>query len=103
MGITFKKQPKETGLSLCGNPYQCVDIKYNKRKFGYIDAPNWQKNNWAIGIAVDKQDIMEDGNKNCPWMWKFTKRIFETEEVARQYIKDNEAEILAMNLHYFDD
>ena len=46
MKITFKKEKALTGLSGVGYPYQNVELKYKKKVFGYIYAPNWHKNGW---------------------------------------------------------
>lgn len=38
--VTFKKEPRETGLGAVGHPHQCVNIKVDKRVVGMIDAPD---------------------------------------------------------------
>jgi hypothetical protein len=81
--VTFKKQPRETGLAAVGNPYPDVDIKVDKKVCGHISAPNWQRNTWDVYFMVIKKDILEDGNLNCEWKTVSAKKKFSTEEDAR--------------------
>lgn len=103
MGITFKREPKETGLYAIGNSTPGVNIKYNKKWFGYITPPSWQHHGWDVSFMVYKDNIMEDKNPNCDWKWVYIKQKFETEEEARQYMKDHEKEITAMNLRFSEE
>jgi hypothetical protein len=91
MGLTFKKQPKETGLMGIGYPYSNVDIKWNKKIIGYIYAPTWKTkdNKWGVRFSVKKIDIMEDGNPNCVWRWVHLIQKFDSEELARHFIKEH--------------
>jgi len=94
MKITFKRQPRETGLYLVGHPYQDVDIKVDKKVCGYINSPSWNKNSWDVWITVIKKDIMEDGNPNCKWGNVPFKKKFSTEEEARAAVPNLIASVL---------
>lgn len=103
--ISFKKHPRETGLASVGNSRQSVDIKVNKKVCGMINAPNWQTkdNKWSISIILKKEiDIITD--TNCDWVWVNVKIRFDTEEEARQYVKDNLENIAKVRtLHFLED
>lgn len=94
--LSFKKQAKETGLSGVGNPYPATDIKVNKRICGYISPPNWttKDNLWCIKFAV---------NTESSWGWRVSKRRFESEPEAREYLKNNLQILEKLDLFYFDD
>jgi hypothetical protein len=102
MKFTFKKQPRETGLSSIGHPHPNVDIKLDGKVVGSIDAPTWASRNkgWVIRFTVMKDNINEDGNPNCEWKWVQINKEFETENDAREYIKNNSDQILyGLRLH----
>ena len=62
MKFTFKKQPRETGLRAVGKPYPDTDIKVNKKRVGYISAPNWQTKSyaWLVRFAVKKESTIDN-------------------------------------------
>jgi hypothetical protein len=102
MGITFKKQPKETGLHSIGYPYPNVDIKLDKKTMGYISAPTWQtKNVWNIYLSVKKSE--PDDNSNCDWKWVTVKKDFENEIEAREFIKGHIEEIQKKFVFHFTE
>jgi len=83
MGFTFKTE-KPTGR------YRSFDndthnIKLQKVEVGVIcsDKP------FKIRLQVVKKDIMEDGNKNCPWKWITFKKESETLDEAKKFLNDN--------------
>lgn len=82
MRVTFRKDPRLTGLAAVGHPYQTVRIKVDKKVCGWIQPPSWQKRDWTIWLRVIKKDIMEDGNPNCEWINKRMKS-YPTEQEAR--------------------
>ena len=88
-GLSFKKQARETGLRSVGNPVPSVDIKINKKVIGYLSAPTWQTkdNKWGINFSVVKPE--PDENPNCKWKWIAVKTRFETENEAREFVKEN--------------
>lgn len=102
MGVTFKKEPRNTGLMAVGNPYKNVIVKVDKKECGYIYAPNWHRDGWRIQIAVEKVK-MGDG-ENCPWGW-LQYGTYPTEQHARAAAKDAIAELLrdGCTIHRFDD
>lgn len=54
--LSFKKEPRKTGLSSIGYPYQNVIIKVDKKYVGHIVAPNWQTDGvWRVGFAIKKR------------------------------------------------
>jgi len=78
MGITFKKQKKETGLRSVGYPYAAIDIKRDKKVIGMIDPPTWRKDGWHVRLAV----------RNEPgWGWLTLGKICGSEEEARELAK----------------
>jgi hypothetical protein len=91
MKLSFKKQPKNTGLSAIGNPFSVTDIKIDGKRVGLIDPPNWSSKNkgWIIRFVVRKNDINEDGNPNCTWRWITLVGEYKNEELAREYLKEN--------------
>jgi hypothetical protein len=95
--VTFKKQPKMTGIAAIGYPYQSVDIKLNGKIFGIINSPNWQTidNTWSVGIMVYKTE--PDKNPNCDWKWLYFSKKFNTEDEAREFVESN---IEEMNKKY---
>jgi hypothetical protein len=100
--ISFKKQPKETGLRAVGYTHSSIDIKVNKKRVGLISAPNWQKKGWTIRISIMKPE--PDDNPNCDWKWISVKTAFEDEQSARQWVKDNLKSVAEkFSLHYFED
>jgi len=87
--IRFKKHPKETGLYAVGHPFSAVDIKVNGESMGIIYPPSWQTedNRWSIGFTVLKKEL--DDDLNCKWKWIHIKKRFDTENEAREFVKDN--------------
>lgn len=96
--FTFKKEPRETGLRSVGYTKQSVNIKLNKKKVGFIYAPNWNSKGWKIAFMISGGA----GNPNYDWHWKNLK-VCETEEEARQYVQDNIEKIVSMGLREEDD
>lgn len=102
--LSFKRRPKNTGLTGVGYPSQNVDIKINQKRVGYISAPNWtsQQEQWVIRIAIEKDDKHTDNNPNCPWMW-VRKGSTSDENIARAFVKANIGKWLVQyKLHSFD-
>jgi hypothetical protein len=95
MSFTFKKQPKETGLSSVGNPYPNTDIKYNKKVVGHIVAPNWMSKD-----DVWKIRFMQKDEKN--WHWITIQQQFGSEPEAREWIRANAERILKLGLYQED-
>lgn len=83
--VTFKKDPRETGLAAVGNGLQSSDIKFKKKVFGRIQAPNWRTkdNKWGVSIMV------YDQTSHSGWRWAFFKLRHDTEQEARDWITAN--------------
>lgn len=95
MKLSFKKHPKETGLSSIGNPNPFVDIKGDKKKVGWIQPANWHKEHFEVWLHVK----YEEG-------WRNVKLKFsgDSEQEARKFIKDNWEGILKnFELHQWED
>ena len=65
-------------------------IKLKKKKVGSIDDKFPHK----IRLQVKKKDINEDGNPNCEWKRIILKRESNSVSDAKQFLKDNFAEII---------
>jgi hypothetical protein len=103
MKLSFKKEPKETGLSAIGNSYPRTKIKIDGKIIGEIVPPNWQSVHdvWVVRFTINKKDINEDGNPNCSWRWVQLKSKFNNEESAREFLKENKDKIFGnFDLHY---
>ena len=100
--FTFKKDPKETGLTSVGRPYQSVNIKHGKKRVGRIFAPNWSSKSlvWTLGFMVTGNTC----NPNCNWMWLFPNDTFSSEQAARDYLKANAEKIISTyDLHHMEE
>lgn len=84
MKLSFKKQPKETGLRSVGNPYPYVEIKGDKKKVGWIHPKSWQVDQYSVWFYV------KDGSgfKNVQLTFRC-----DTEQEAREFIKAKWARI----------
>jgi hypothetical protein len=105
MKLSFKKEPKATGLSAIGHPFSHTIIKIDGKDVGRIAPPSWssQSKQWIIRLTVNKKDINEDGNPNCPWKWVEIVNRFDTEESAREYLKENKDKIFGnLDLYFFE-
>jgi hypothetical protein len=89
MKLSFKKQPRETGLAGVGYPHPNTSIKIDGKKVGEISAPTWMSKDdlWHIMFMVKKSKL--DNNPNCDWRWIFLKKGFDTEIEGRNFIKEN--------------
>jgi hypothetical protein len=89
MRVTFKREPKETGLSAVANPRPSVNIKIDGDVVGIIEAPNWLSKDyvWTVRFMVIK--TKPDNNPNCDWKWIKLKKTFEKEEDAREFVLKN--------------
>jgi hypothetical protein len=89
--LSFKKEPKSTGLARVANPHSSTKILINKEWCGTIQHPfKYSKNDlWTVGLMIIKADIMEDDNPNCPWRWAWMKTQFKDDVEAKAWIKEN--------------
>lgn len=84
--VSFKKESRETGLRSVGYPHQNVNIKVNKRKCGWIQAPSWNRDGWDVRIAVQSEITPDDP---CNFRWRKYGVSFATEQEAREWVKVN--------------
>ena len=102
MKITFKKQPRATGLSAVGRPYPNVDVKVDKKEVGYILAPTFSSVDGKLGIQIA---VEVRKHENCSWSWTMCQQRFDNEEKAREGAKLFIEQIVksGLELHYFED
>lgn len=67
-------------------------IKLDKIQCGSIDHESPHK----IRLQVIKKDIMEDGNKNCPWKWVKLKHESKSVDEAKEFLNKNVDVLLSM-------
>lgn len=89
--FTFKKEPRETGLSSVANFTSPTIIKYNKKVVGSIDGPNWRSKDhlWHVWFWV---------NDNGTVTVKKLKTTFADEPAARVYLKTHFSRVFALGL-----
>jgi hypothetical protein len=86
MRLSFKKQPKETGLAGVANPNPFTDIKADKKKVGYISPPSrFGDNQWTVWLAVKRQTTDENP---CPFENVRLKWRGNSEQEGRDFLKD---------------
>lgn len=93
--LSFKKQAPMTGRAAVGHPYPDTDIKSDGKVVGHIAAPNWQTkgNEWSVWFQILKDERNDDGNDNCPWMNVRMKLRHDSEQDAREWIKNRWVQI----------
>jgi hypothetical protein len=60
-------------------------IKINRKQVGSIDPDN----PFRIRLLVLKDDIMEDGNPNCPWKSICLKKESTSLQEAKKFLNDH--------------
>lgn len=86
--VTFKKEPKETGLAAVGRPYQASYCKIKGKGFGTLDPPSIRGAHvWTVRVMIMKPE--PDGNPNCDWKWLTFKRTHNSDEQARVWLQEN--------------
>lgn len=90
MKITFKKEPRLTGLAAVGYSRQSVEIKVDGKVCGHISAPNWQTEDglWGVGFMVYKNPDKTRVD-NCAWKWIRIVQRFDSELMAREWVLVN--------------
>ncbi len=82
--LSFKKQPRETGLSAIGNPYASVDVKLDGLICGMVSVPSrFGHDHWKIRL------IVKDAEQKCGWRWVFLKGNHADEAAAREFLVKN--------------
>jgi len=100
--LSFKKQPRETGLRAVAEVAPSTTIKADGKACGEIRAPHYSddSNLWSVGVTV-KADT---GNPNCDWKWIFFKKKFASEPEAREFVKTRWQAIQELHtLHLMED
>lgn len=97
MGFTFRRHKLATGLFAVGHTEADVDIKLDRMVVGIIYAPSWQTKDhkWSVNFMMEGND----DNPNCDWRWMAVKERFDTEEQARQWVKDRADKIKKWKIH----
>lgn len=88
ISVTFKKQPKATGLSSISEPYgPQIDIKLNKKKVGLICPPTAHTKDdlWRIQFSVPRTPTPDC---SCDSKWIVLKNKGNNEVEARNIAKD---------------
>lgn len=82
--LTFKKQPRNTGLYAVGHPWSNTDIKVKKHIIGNIEAPNYttKDNLWIIRFCI------ADSTGKCGFKWITLNKKGESEEESRNIAKE---------------
>lgn len=86
--FTFKKDPKPTGLA--GVDHRPgTDIKYKGKKVGRIEAPQWHSNDQQFRVRFTCLKTPEDleAEPNCKWKWRASRKVHNSEEEARDWLK----------------
>lgn len=60
-------------------------IKLDGKQVGTID----DKAPFTIRLMVIKNDLLEDGNKNCIWKWITLAKISENLDDAKKFVNDS--------------
>jgi hypothetical protein len=103
MKISFKKQPKETGLAAVAHPNSETVIKVDGKRVGEISPPSAHTQDWKWRVRiVVKTD--EEMHRNAGWKWLTFKVRFESEEEGREWFKTHAEKIASQyELHKFED
>ena len=99
--LSFRKEPRTTGLAGIGEPYPDTKIKMDGMIVGTIGAPNWntKDNCWSLWFMI----YGDTGNPNCNWSNRRMKPRFATEPEARQWVKDNWPKLVTLGLRGMKD
>lgn len=98
--FTFKKGERETGLAaMVYRP--STDIKYKKKKVGSIRPPSCMDKEHVHRVML----MVNSNEDNGGWHWVTLKKRFESEQDARDYLRQEDVvnRLLKLNLHSFED
>lgn len=92
--LSFRKEPRETGLAGVVNPVPPTQIKVDGKIIGSIIPPSYRDPEylWKVSFMVMKSE--PDGNPNCDWKHIYLKKKFSEESEAREHIKQIIDEIM---------
>jgi hypothetical protein len=83
MKFTFKTTRPTGSYAWLYKPYH--DVLLCKNQVGAIEP----EKPYRLRLMVMKADIMEDGNKNCPWRWITLKHESESLDEAKTFLNEN--------------
>lgn len=81
MKLSFKKEPKATGLAHVANPYAGVEIKGDEKRVGTINPPFRNEWKWSVSFMI------KDSEHRLGWRHVNLKWRGDTEEEARDFVK----------------
>jgi len=101
MRLSFKKMPRATGLAGVAEPNPPTEIKGDGKTIGQIIPPHYSDKDyvWRVYLYIKREPTPQDP---CEWRSACLKKTFQTEPEARQFLKDNWAELSKKDIHKFD-
>lgn len=94
MAVTFKKQPRATGLARVAEKSRQTEIFINGKRIGLIIIPLAFEDNVRIRLMVKCEE-------HPGWKWATLKAGFEDESAARATLKSKEKYLVEkFDLHY---
>jgi hypothetical protein len=97
--LTFKREPRDTGLAAVANPTPNVQIKLKKKQVGELASPNWRTkdNLWRVRFVV------KDSTQKAGWKWITLTVRFKDEDEGRAWVTKNTEQIVnTLNLHQLE-
>lgn len=81
-----------------------ADIKLGGRVCGVL-VPRSRFTDYQVRFMVTKADILEDGNRNCPWKWVGLTGRYKDLDAAKAWVKENSAMLQDKypNLYFQED
>ena len=106
--LSFKLEPRLTGLAAIGAPRQGAIIKADGKQIGYIffEGGRYYNENasqkWRIKLAFKREMSKENP---CPFEWRNLKIKYsaDTLEETKEVVRQNWGMICAQNLHFIED
>jgi hypothetical protein len=96
--LTFKKQPRETGLAAVGAGTPSIDILLDGKEVGVIDfndsvsVEKWhpeRANKIMVRFIVPASKKALAGNPNCPWVWTRIMQEFADGNQAKAWVREH--------------
>ena len=97
MKISFKKEPRETGLRAVGSGWR-TQIKLNGKECGYISGGHYAMRSGEVSIRIAFVDEAE----SCKWKYCGIKNTCKTEKEAREVVKTFLAKDDLKQVHTFE-
>lgn len=97
--LTFKNEPKYTGLMAVGNRAGS-EIKLGGRRVGSILGASFSVSNFRHRVQI----AVKDETQKCGWVWVMPKETFATRDEAKEWLRQNfDAVVSGRELHFFED